>query len=113
MEKTERNKKKNRRKTNDDKCTHLLLFSILLLDLSLSFLFFSFVQEEAHNKRNSNFLFSISVGYLCIFKKREQTVLMNKEKLDIKDKRKKIDFVNHVEKKGTKKTNSTQYRVPD
>jgi len=38
---------------------------------------------------------------------------MNKEKLDIKDKRKNIDFVNHVEKKETKKTNSTQYRVPD
>jgi hypothetical protein len=27
---------------------------------------------------------------------------MNKEKLDIKDKRKKIDFVNHVEKKEQK-----------
>ncbi len=47
-------------------------------------------------------LFSISVGYFCIFRKRERIVLMNKEKLGIKDKRKKIDFVNHVEKKEQK-----------
>ncbi len=76
---------------------------ILFLDLSLFFSFLFFRQEGVHDKRNSNLLFSISVGYLYIFRKRERTVLMNKERLDIKDKRKKIDFVNHVEKKEQKK----------
>jgi len=58
-------------------------------------------------------LFGIGVGYLCVFRKRQRIVLMNKEKLHIEDKRKKIDFVNHVEKKEQKKTNSIQRSMPD